>query len=101
MDRKLIENYIVRHGVKFERSRKWEELPAIEQKGILYETTASGYSNWFYIDQNLYIWWVYIDSSDGGLWFSEGTVVAGYRIPFKKDFADYLMNQARLIQKLS
>ncbi len=77
-----IQKYIARNGKKTSRFRSWQDAGEIEKKGLLREQLPSGYSNWFAIVEGKSIWWVYSDSSDGGVWTSEGVAITGCWVPY-------------------
>lgn len=85
--RESIRKYIVSHGAKTSRFRSWEQSAESEGKGLLHEHLPSGYSSWFAIVEGKSIWWAYSDSSDGGVWTSEGVAITGYWISYEEDLA--------------
>jgi len=88
--RKSAEHYIREHGKKFERFRTWEDVQKAKEKSLLKESTPCGYSNWFYIVEKSSIWWVYSDSSDGGIWSPNGLLITGYKISYNENIASII-----------
>ncbi|CAI8829880.1 hypothetical protein [Pseudomonas sp. IT-P291] len=82
--RESIRKYIVQHGAKASRFRTWLQAAESESKGLLREQLPSGYSSWFAIVEGKSIWWAYSDSSDGGVWTSEGVAITGYRVSYEE-----------------
>ena len=80
--RESIRLHIVQNGTKTSRFRSWLDAAESEKRGLLREHLPSGYSNWFAIVEGKSIWWVYSDSSDGGVWTSEGVAVTGCWVPY-------------------
>ena len=80
--RESIRLHIVQNGMKTSRFRSWQDAAESEKRGLLREHLPSGYSNWFAIVEGKSIWWVYSDSSDGGVWTSEGVAVTGCWVPY-------------------
>lgn len=85
--REGIRRCIVDNGTKVSRFRSWKDAAESECRGFLRERLPSGYSNWFAIVEGKSIWWIYSDSSDGGVWTSEGMAITGYRTPYDADLA--------------
>ena len=82
--REEIQGYIVSNGVKVSRSRSWEDAAMARDNSLLYHRTPSGYAEWFAI-KGKKIWWVYLDSSDGGIWGVNGILITGYFIEYDLD----------------
>ncbi len=89
-ERTLMQQEITGNGQKVTRGRTWTEAHEPKEKGILYEPTPYGYSDWFYIYKEESIWWIYYDSSDGGIWTTTGPLVTGYFIGFATKIAGKL-----------
>lgn len=85
--RESIRLHILENGTKVSRFRPWAAAVESEMKGLLREHLPSGYSNWFAVVENKSIWWIYSDSSDGGVWTTEGVAVNGCWIPYDEDLA--------------
>lgn len=85
--RENIRKHIVKNGTKVSRFRSWEDAAESERKGLLREYLPSGYLNWFSIIENKSIWWIYLDSSDGGVWSSEGVAVIGVWVSYDESLA--------------
>jgi hypothetical protein len=74
--------HIAQTGEKVIRWRTWAEAQETQVTPLLRESLPSGYSNWFAVVKDLSIWWIYTDTSDGGVWNSEGAAVTGFRIAY-------------------
>jgi hypothetical protein len=85
--REGIRQYIVQHGAKTSRFRSWQDAAESKKKGLLHEHLPSGYLNWFAIVEGKSIWWVYCDSSDGGVWTNDGMAITGCWVPYDKALA--------------
>lgn len=85
--REDIRVFIAKNGQKVEKFRSWEKAGESERNGMLREALPSGYANWFAIIEGKSIWWIRSDSSDGGVWTTEGVVVSGYWIPYDENLA--------------
>lgn len=88
--RHAIRNHIENNGRKFSIRRTWKEAGEAQSRGILVESTAGGFTNWFYIDGEDYLWWIFTDSSDGGAWSTDGITVYGYRVSYHANMATIL-----------
>lgn len=82
--REGLRQYLVENGVTVSRFRNWEEAARSEERGLLYERRPSGYASWFAFSQDK-IWWIYSDSSDGGVWSQEGIQITGHGVPYDRD----------------
>ena len=80
--REGIRRCIVDNGTKVSLFRSWKDAAESEKRGLLREHLPSGYSNWFAIVEGKSIWWIYSDSSDGGVWTSEGLAITGCWVPY-------------------
>lgn len=81
-NRESILGHILQNSAgKVTRWRSWEDAGKAEKAGVLRLRRPSGYSEWFVITEKA-IWWVYMDSSDGGSWGSLGIEINGYSIPY-------------------
>lgn len=85
--RSSIQKHITQTGEKVSRWRTWSEAKERQATPLLRESLPSGYSNWFAVVKGHSIWWIYTDTSDGGLWNSEGMAVTGFRIPYEESLA--------------
>ncbi len=85
--RSSIQKHIAQTGEKVSRWRTWAEAKERQATPLLRESLPSGYSNWFAVVKDQSIWWVYTDTSDGGVWSSEGMAVTGYRIAYDEFLA--------------
>lgn len=86
-NRESLQRHIVQNGTKISRFRSWNNAAESEKKGLLRQRLPSGYSNWFAIVKNKSIWWIYSDSSDGGVWTSEGIGVNGHWVTYEETLA--------------
>lgn len=85
--RESIHRYIAKNGTKTSRFSSWQDAGESEKKGLLRESRPSGYSNWFAIVEGKSIWWIYCDSSDGGVWTSDGIAITGCWVPYDEALA--------------
>ncbi|UVL81870.1 hypothetical protein LOY35_16710 [Pseudomonas sp. B21-028] len=85
--RSSIQKHIAQTGEKVSRWRTWAEVEERQATPLLRENLPSGYSNWFAVVKDQSIWWIYTDTSDGGVWSSEGMAVTGFRIAFDASLA--------------
>jgi hypothetical protein len=85
--RDTLQKHIRRTGEKISRWRAWGYKTPSDPTPLLRESRPSGYSNWFVVERGKAIWWVYLDSSDGGSWSSEGIKITGYKVPYDETIA--------------
>lgn len=87
LSRNAIQAHIGREGLKVVKWRTWSE--AVEKEGtpLLRESRPSGYSDWFVVINGQSIWWVYSDTSGGGIWTSVGLAITGFRVPYDEAIA--------------
>lgn len=85
--RSSIREHIASTGEKVSRWRTWEQAKQREATPLLRESRPSGYSNWFAVVKHQAIWWIYSDTSDGGIWNSEGMAVTGFRVAYDESLA--------------
>jgi len=86
--RSAIRGHIVSNGKKLELGRTWEQLGAAKDNALLLHSTASGLSDWFAIVEGKSIWWASTDTTDGGIWGPNGTVITAYSIPYDDAVAE-------------
>lgn len=86
--RASIQDLIRRSGQKIVRFRTWTKANDSRATGLLCEKSPSGYANWFAVEKERAIWWIYSDASDGGEWSMEGITVVGYRIEYEECIAN-------------
>jgi hypothetical protein len=89
--RNSISAHIKAFGKRTSKFRTWQDAANSEKNGLLLERTPSGYSNWFAIKNQESIWWIYSDSSDGGIWGSKGLEITGYSVPFDSDLSNAIL----------
>jgi hypothetical protein len=82
-----LEAYIRSHGEKLEKFSSWEKLAVTKNNSFLLTASPSGYAHWFSIVKGKSIWWVSSDSSDGGIWSTEGVEVTGYKIAYSEEIS--------------
>lgn len=99
--RDAIQKLIAQSGEKVSRWRSWEQAANKEATPLLRESRPSGYSNWFVVEKDKAIWWIYYDTSDGGVWSSEGMAVTGFKIQYDEKIAQniYELVYAQLVKK--
>jgi len=73
--------------MKVERWRTWSQIAENEATPLLRENRTAGYSSWFALIMGKSIWWIYSDSSDGGVWSNEGIAITGFRIEYDESIA--------------
>ncbi|QXH72920.1 hypothetical protein KSS92_26995 [Pseudomonas atacamensis] len=88
--RSSIQKHITQIGEKVSRWRTWAEAKERQATPLLQEILPSGYSNWFAVVRGHSIWWIYTDTSDGGVWSSLGMDVTGFRIAYDESLAQKL-----------
>lgn len=88
--RSSIQKHIARTGEKVCRWRTWAEAEERQATPLLQESLPSGYSNWFAVVRGHSIWWIYTDTSDGGVWNSQGMAVTGFKIAYDASLAQKL-----------
>lgn len=93
--RSSIQKHIAQTGEKVSRWRTWAEAKERQATPLLQESLPSGYSNWFVVVRGHSIWWIYTDTSDGGVWSSQGMAVTGFRIAYDEYLAQKLHELVR------
>jgi len=88
--RSSIQKHIAQTGEKVSRWRTWAEAKERQATPLLQENLPSGYSNWFAVMKGHSIWWIYTDTSDGGVWSSQGIAVTGFRIAYDESLEQKL-----------
>lgn len=88
--RSSIQKHIAQTGEKVSRWRTWAQAEERLATPLLQESLPSGYSNWFAVLRGRSIWWIYTDTSDGGVWSSQGMAVTGFRIAYDESLAQKL-----------
>jgi len=101
MLRSSIQKHIVQNGEKVSRWRTWAELKERQATPLLQENLLSGYSNWFAVVRGYSIWWIYADTSDWGVWSSQGMAITGFRIDYDESLAQklYELVYERIVEK--
>ncbi|WP_140416133.1 hypothetical protein [Stutzerimonas nitrititolerans] len=84
--REDIRRHIVANGTEYVRYRTWAQAGESRSKGLLLETLPSGFAEWFAIKADG-IWWIYMDTSDGGTWGPNGPQIKGYRVDHSIELA--------------
>jgi hypothetical protein len=88
--RSSIQKHIAQTGEKVSRWRTWVQAEERLATPLLQESLPSGYSNWFAVVRGHSIWWIYTDTSDGGVWSSQGMAVTGFRIAYDESLSQKL-----------
>lgn len=65
-------------GRKIEKFTSWEVANKSKTNGISLKSEFS-MNDWFFIQEDEYIWWLNTDTSDSGCFNSEGPLVIGYK----------------------
>lgn len=101
LDRNFVKNLIINENLRVKKFISWEHVRLSKQNGILLESNSTGVADWFYVIKGKSIWWISSDTSDGGLWNSEGVEVEAYKIQYNESIRIFLDKLIEFEQKNS